>query len=130
MTLLLSLSRLSLRSQLRGLLALALITSCSVTYAQAANTSKSNISNTDTLTSTDVHLFAVNVTTSSHYERQLQLSYSTPVRLKQVLSDSLTHLPAFLANNDVKQDQRIYWTGAALFQAFPHPQQQTVVTQL
>ncbi|MGF1878021.1 capsule biosynthesis GfcC family protein [Photobacterium frigidiphilum] len=129
MTLLLSLSRLSLRTQLRRLLPLALITFCSVTYAQAADSSTSAISNTDTLTSTNIKPFAIKVTTSSQHERQLQLSYSAPVRLKQVLSDSLTHLPTFLAN-DVKQDQRIYWTGAALFQAFPHPQQHAVVTQL
>ncbi len=129
MTLLLSLSRFSLRSQLRRLLPLALITFCSVTYAQAAETSKPNISNPDAITSAEAQPFAVNVTLSSQLERQLQLSYSTPVRLKQVLSDSLIHLPTFLAN-DVKQDSRIYWTGAALFQAFPHPQQQAVVTQL
>ncbi|PSU50921.1 polysaccharide synthesis [Photobacterium frigidiphilum] len=127
MTLLLSLSRCSLRSQLRRLLPLALITFCSVTYALAADTSI--ISGTATLTSTDAKPFAINVTTSSEHERQLQLSYSAPVRIKQVLSDSLTHLPTFLGN-DVKQDPRIYWTGAALFQAFPHPQQQTVVDQI
>ncbi len=129
MTLLLSLSRCSLRSQLWRLLPLALITFCSVTYAQAANTSTSAISNSDTLTSTNVPPFAIKVTPSSQRKRQLQLSYSTPVRMKQVLSDSLTHLPAFLAN-DVKTDSRIYWTGAAIFRAFPHPQQHAVVTQL
>jgi Capsule biosynthesis GfcC C-terminal/Capsule biosynthesis GfcC, N-terminal len=129
MTLLLSFYRCSLRSQLRRLLPLALITFYSVTYAQAANTSTSTISNTDTLTSTDTQPFAIKITPSSHIERQLQLSYSTPVRMKQVLSDSLTHLPTFLANN-VKQGSRIYWTGAALFQAFPHPQQQILVAQL
>ncbi|MGF1872908.1 capsule biosynthesis GfcC family protein [Photobacterium indicum] len=126
---LLSLSRLSLRFQLRRLLPLALIAFCSVTYAQAANTSTSTISKPDTLTSIDAQPFAIKVATSSQLERQLQLSYSAPVRLKQVLADSLTHLPAFLAN-DVKQDQRIYWTGAALFKTFPHPQQQTVIAQL
>ncbi len=129
MTLLLSFSRCSLRSQLWRLLPLALITFCSVTYAQAAETSKPNISSPDVITSAEALPFAVNVTPSSQLKRQLQLSYSPPVRLKQVLSDSLTHLPTFLAN-DVKQDSRIYWTGAALFQAFPHPQQQTVVDQL
>ncbi|MGF1889735.1 capsule biosynthesis GfcC family protein [Photobacterium profundum] len=127
MTLLLSLFRISLLSQLWRLLSLALITFCSATYAQASDTSTSP--NTDTLTSTNVQPFAIKVTPSSQRERQLQLSYSEPVRMKQVLSDSLTHLPAFLAN-DVKQDSRIYWTGAALFKTFPHPQQHAVVTQL
>ncbi|CAG21069.1 capsule biosynthesis GfcC family protein [Photobacterium profundum] len=129
MTLLLSFSRSSLRSQLRRLLPLALITFCSLTYAQATETSKPNISNPNTLTSAEAQPFAIKVTPSSQLERQLHLSYSAPVRLKQVLSDSLTHLPTFLAK-DVKQDSRIYWTGAALFQAFPHPQQQTVVDQI
>ncbi|WP_245903462.1 capsule biosynthesis GfcC family protein [Photobacterium indicum] len=126
---LLSFSRYSLRSQLWRLLLLALITCSSVTYALAANTSTPTISKPATLTSTDTQPFAINVTTSIQFERQLQLSYSTPVRMKQVLSDSLTHLPAFLAN-DVKTDSRIYWTGAALFLAFPHPQQHAIVTQL
>ncbi|EAS44622.1 polysaccharide synthesis [Photobacterium profundum] len=129
MTLLLSLFRFLLHSQSRGLLTLALFTFCSVTYAQAANTSTPTTSKPDTLTSTDTQPFVIKVTPSSQRERQLQLSYSTPVRMKQVLSDSLTHFPAFLAN-DVKTDSRIYWTGAALFHAFPHPQQHVVVAQL
>ena len=129
MTLLLSFYRCLLRSQLWRLLPLVLITFCSVTYVQAANTSTSSISNKHTLISSNTQPFAINVTTSIQRERQLQLSYTTPVRIKQVLSDSLTHLPAFLAN-DVKTDSRIYWTGAALFKTFPHPQQQVVVDQL
>ncbi|MGF1862448.1 capsule biosynthesis GfcC family protein [Photobacterium profundum] len=129
MTLLLSLFRFSLRFQLWRLLPLALITFCSVTYAQEADSSTLVISNSDTLTSTGTQSFAIKVTPSSQRERQLQLSYSAPVRLKQVLSDSLIHLPAFLAN-DVKTDSRIYWTGAALFKSFPHSQQHAVVDQL
>lgn len=125
MTLLLSFYRFSLR----GLLTLVIITCSSVTYAQTADSPKLNISNKNTLSSTNTQPFAIKVTPSSQRERQLQLSYSAPVRMKQVLSDSLTHLPAFLAN-DVKPDSRIYWTGAALFHAFPHPQQHVVVDQL
>jgi hypothetical protein len=127
MTLLLSFYRLSLRSQLRRLLPLAVVIFSSVSYAQAAD--MSIISDTATLTSTDAQPFAIKVTPTSQRERQLQLSYSTPVRMKQVLSDCLTHLPAFLAN-DVNQDSRIYWAGAALFKTFPHPQQQDIVDQL
>jgi hypothetical protein len=127
--LLLSFSRYLLRSQLWRLLLLALITCSSVTDAQAANASTPTISKPATLTSTDTQPFAINVTTSIQRERQLQLTYLTPVRLKQVLSDSLTNLPAFLVN-DVKPDSRIYWTGAAIFRTFPHPQQHAVVTQL
>ncbi|MGF1793915.1 capsule biosynthesis GfcC family protein [Photobacterium profundum] len=128
---LLSFSHYSLRSQLWRLLLLALITCSSVTYAQAANTSTPTISKPATVTSADTQPFAINVTTSIQFERQLQLSYSAPVRMKQVLSDSLTHLPTFLAGGDSdQQDQRIYWTGAALFKILPHPRQHAVVTQL
>jgi len=129
MTLLLSFYRCLLRSQLWRLLPLAVVIFSSVSYTQAADSSTSAISNSNTLTSTNVQPFAIKVTPSSQRERQLQLSYATPVRMKQVLSDSLTNLPAFLAN-DVKTDSRIYWTGAALFKTFPHPQQHAIAAQL
>ncbi|MGF1689457.1 capsule biosynthesis GfcC family protein [Photobacterium japonica] len=56
----------------------------------------------------------------------LTLSYPAPVRLEQVLADTLQHLPQLpvpaIDNGTAISGQAIYWPAASVFTAFPHPQ--------
>ncbi|GHA39025.1 capsule biosynthesis GfcC family protein [Photobacterium aphoticum] len=64
----------------------------------------------------------------------LQFSYPAPVRLEQVLSDTLQHLtqlpvPA-IHNGTAVSNQTLYWPAASLFTRFPHPDKSAVIDAL
>ncbi|MCW8328220.1 capsule biosynthesis GfcC family protein [Photobacterium sp. SDRW27] len=69
------------------------------------------------------------LTSSQSQSQQLQLHYPTPVRLQQILADSQANLSQLLVNSD-QTGRPIYWTGAGVFTAFPHPDKANVLNQL
>lgn len=61
--------------------------------------------------------------------QHIELNYSNPVRLSQLLTDSADnlnkfHIDALLADNSA------YWAGAGLFEYFPHPIKAEVLSQI
>ncbi|AJR09508.1 polysaccharide synthesis [Photobacterium gaetbulicola] len=88
--------------------------------------------NTSASDSTSVNVesaFTVQVFNSRSQTEHLQLNYTQAVRLEQVLADTVANLSLLTVSN-AATNQPIYWTGASLFQGFPHPEKAHVVTQL
>ena len=80
---------------------------------------------------TDAAAGAVTVmlTSSQSQRQQLQLHYPAPVRLEQILADSLANLSQ-LPVSTAQQGQPVYWTGAGVFTAFPHRDKASVLNQI
>ncbi|ELR63786.1 YjbG polysaccharide synthesis-related protein [Photobacterium marinum] len=76
----------------------------------------------------------VQVTASAQYNQHLKLSYPAPVRLQQVLADSIANLqqlPLPPKHNQKKGNtDQIYWPGAALLTARSNPEQKAVLAKL
>lgn len=98
-----------------------LLTSSSL-FAQAP-------SNEESVPSYNSQSLNVIVTTSLNNKHQLQLSYPAPVRIEQVLRDSIANINQLTLSNEQAKGS-IFWTSAALFKYFPHPQKQHVISQL
>ena len=109
-----------------------------ISFAVASLIASSNLmaqppSHEDTVTSKENQSVKITVKTSLDSKHQLELNYPIPVRVNQILSDSIANInqlaltqkqTQFASSND------IFWTGAALFERFPNSQKQLVVSQL
>ncbi|MGF1730502.1 capsule biosynthesis GfcC family protein [Photobacterium kasasachensis] len=90
-------------------------------------------SHEDAVTSRENQPVKITVKTSLDSKHQLELNYPVPVRVNQILSDSITNINQLaLAQEQIKPtfSNTIFWTGAALYERFPHPQKQRVVNRL
>ncbi|RWX57629.1 polysaccharide synthesis [Photobacterium chitinilyticum] len=113
----------SIKNSITILIALAglLTSSCLLAQTPSNEENAPSSSNSQSL--------KVIVTTSLSNKHQLQLSYPTPVRIKQVLSDSIANINQLTLSNEQAKGS-IFWTSAALFKYFPHSQKQHVISQL
>lgn len=90
-------------------------------------------SHEDAVTSKESQPVKITVKASLDSKHQLELNYPVPVRVNQILSDSIANinqLPLAQEQTQLASSNDIFWTGAALFERFPHPQKQGVVSQL
>ncbi|GAB3520367.1 capsule biosynthesis GfcC family protein [Photobacterium alginatilyticum] len=90
-------------------------------------------SHEDAVASRENQPVKITVKTSLDSKHQLELNYPVPVRVNQILSDSVVNinqLPLSQEQTKLVSSNDIFWTGAALFERFPHPQKQRVVNQL
>ncbi|OLQ76175.1 hypothetical protein BIT28_18985 [Photobacterium proteolyticum] len=90
-------------------------------------------SHNEIIASGDNKSFKIIVTTSLTNKQQIQLSYPAPARVDQILSDSIANINQLaLAQEQIQptSSNNIFWTGAALFERFPHPRKQHVISQL
>jgi len=121
----------SIKNNVTILIALVSLLTSSSLLAQAPSNEESVSS------SSDSQSLNVIVTTSLNNKHQLQLSYPAPVRIEQVLSDSIANIKQLTLSNEQAQSTTtvtatgsIFWTSAALFKYFPHSQKQYVIGQL
>ncbi|KHT61656.1 hypothetical protein RJ45_21890 [Photobacterium gaetbulicola] len=77
----------------------------------------------------DSDAFTVQVYNSRNQTEHLQLNYTQPVRLEQVLTDTIANI-RLLPTTKEKSNQPIYWTGAGLYKGFPHPNKPNIIRQL
>jgi len=112
-----------IKNSITILIALASLLTSSCLLAQAPSNEESVSS------STDSQSLNVIVTTSLNNQHQLQLSYPAPVRIEQVLRDSIANINQLTLSNEQAKGS-IFWTSAALFKYFPHSQKQHVISQL
>ncbi|WP_064605376.1 capsule biosynthesis GfcC family protein [Photobacterium sp. J15] len=76
----------------------------------------------------------VQLTASAKNTKHIKLSYQAPVRLQQVLADSITNLSKLPLNQSqaeqISTNAKIYWQGAALLVAKTNSAQKTVLDKL
>lgn len=109
-----------------------------ISFAVASLIASSNLmaqttSHEGAVTSKENQSVRITVKTSLDSKYQLELNYPIPVRVNQILSDSIANinqLPLAQEQTQLVSSNNIFWTGAALFERFPHPQKQHVISQL
>lgn len=112
------------RWRIPTLLTVALSLLTLATSAMASSDSASQTGSPSTLT---VNLYRSLVPQSGQDAvPHISLQYSQPVRLSQILDDSLTNLGKLPV---ATSDNGIYWTGAALFSLLRHPGQAELARQ-
>ncbi|WP_170107716.1 capsule biosynthesis GfcC family protein [Photobacterium lipolyticum] len=73
---------------------------------------------------------SVSVATSVNDDHVIQLTYSSPVRLDQVLNDGLNHIKTLPSQRVHASPQAVFWTGAALYDQQQAKQMQQQKQQL
>ena len=109
-----------------------------ISFTVASLVASSNLmaqapSHEDAVASRESQPVKITVKTSLNSKHQLELNYHAPIRVNQILSDSIANINQLtLAQDQIQPSSSnyIFWTGAALFERFPHSRKQHVISQL